>query len=144
MPTGEMARLASGPALQVWRTCRLPAVCVSLLLAVGAVFGQTFYHEFVNYDDDVYVYLNPHLREGLTGAGTAWAITSYYASNWHPLTWLSHMLDCQLYGLKPGDHLLTNVFLHPAGGHHLTNVFLHAATAILLFLALQVGSRERL
>ena len=62
--------------------------------------------------------------QGLTGEGTAWAITTYYAANWHPLTWLSHMLDCQLYDLKPG-------------GHHLTNVFLHAAAAVVLFLALR-------
>ena len=61
---------------------------------------------------------------GLTGEGIAWAITAYHAANWHPLTWLSHMLDCQLYGLKPG-------------GHHLTNVLLHAAAAVLLFLALR-------
>ena len=61
---------------------------------------------------------------GLTGEGIAWAITAYHASNWHPLTWLSHMLDCQLYGLKPG-------------GHHLTNVLLHAAAAMLLFLVLR-------
>ncbi len=67
---------------------------------------------------------NWHVRRGLTGEGTAWAITTYHACNWHPLTWLSHMLDCQLYGLKPG-------------GHHLTNVLLHAAAAILLFLALR-------
>ena len=61
---------------------------------------------------------------GLTAEGIAWAFTTSHASNWHPLTWLSHMLDCQLYGLKPG-------------GHHLTNVLLHAATAILLFLVLR-------
>ena len=71
-----------------------------------------------------YVYENRHVQRGLTGEGTAWAITAYHACNWHPLTWLSHMLDCQLYGLKPG-------------GHHLTNVLLHAAAAVLLFLALR-------
>ena len=89
-----------------------------------AVFGQTAGHDFVNFDDDDYVYENWHVKRGLTGAGIAWAITTYHAGNWHPLTWLSHMLDCQLYGLKPG-------------GHHLTNVLLHAAAAILLFLALR-------
>ncbi len=100
------------------------AVCVFLLLAVFAVFGQTATHNFVNFDDEAYVYDNGHVKGGLTSAGTAWAITTYYSSNWHPLTWLSHMLDCQLYDLKPG-------------GHHLTNVLLHAATTVLLFLAVQ-------
>ena len=102
----------------------LLAVCGLLLLAVIAVFGQTASHDFVNFDDNDYVYENRHVRGGLTGEGTAWAITAYHAGNWHPLTWLSHMLDCQLYGLKPG-------------GHHLTNVLLHAAAAVLLFLALR-------
>ena len=102
----------------------VPAVCGLLLLAVIAVFGQTAGHDFVNFDDNLYVYENPHVSGGLTGAGTAWAITAFHAHNWHPLTWLSHMLDCQLYGLKPG-------------GHHLTNVLLHAAAAVLLFLALR-------
>ena len=100
------------------------AVCGFLLLAVIAVFGQTASHDFVNFDDEAYVYENWHVQRGLTGEGTAWAITTYHAANWHPLTWLSHMLDCQLYGLKPG-------------GHHLTNVLLHAAAAVLLFLALR-------
>jgi protein O-mannosyl-transferase len=102
----------------------LLAVSVFLLLAVLAVFGQTIGHDFVNFDDDVYVYENPQVNGGLTSAGTAWAITAFHSNNWHPLTWLSHMLDCQLYGLKPG-------------GHHVSNVLLHAASAILLFLALQ-------
>jgi protein O-mannosyl-transferase len=101
----------------------VPAVCGLLLLAVITVFGQTAGHDFVNFDDDDYVLGNWHVREGLTGRGLLWAITEYHSCNWHPLTWLSHMLDCRLYETKPG-------------GHHLTNVVLHAATAILLFLAL--------
>ncbi len=72
----------------------LLAVCGWLLLAVFAVFGQTGGHDFVNFDDEAYVYENPHVRDGLTAEGTAWAITAFYSSNWHPLTWLSHMLDC--------------------------------------------------
>ncbi|MGA2255165.1 MAG: tetratricopeptide repeat protein [Thermoguttaceae bacterium] len=117
-------RLVSGSAHQVRRPYGLLAVCGFLILAVIIVFGQTASHDFVNFDDNDYVYENPHVRGGLTGAGAAWAITTYHAANWHLLTWLSHMLDCQLYGLKPG-------------GHHLTNVFLHVAAAILLFLALR-------
>ena len=100
------------------------AVCCFLPLAVILVFGQTARHDFVNFDDQDYVYGNWHVVRGLTGAGIAWAITAYHAANWHPLTWLSHMLDCQIYHLKPG-------------GHHLTNVLLHAAAAVLLFLALR-------
>ena len=98
-------------------------VCLFLLLAVVLVFGRTVGHEFVNYDDDQYVYENPRVSGGLTVDGIAWAFTAIHSSNWHPLTWLSHMLDCQLYGLHPG-------------GHHLTNVLLHAAVVILLFLVL--------
>ena len=99
-------------------------VCGFLLLAVWMVFGQSLHHDFVNYDDNEYVYENPHVMHGLTAEEIAWAFTSSSAANWHPLTWLSHMLDCQLYGLH-------------AGGHHLTNVLLHAATAVLLFLVLR-------
>jgi protein O-mannosyl-transferase len=100
------------------------AVCGFLFLAVVIVFGQTVRHDFVNYDDNQYVYENPQVDHGLTAQGIFWAFTTIDANNWHPLTWLSHMMDCQLYGLH-------------AGGHHLTNVLLHAATAILLFLVLR-------
>lgn len=99
-------------------------VCALLLLAVGLVFGQTVGFGFVNIDDDKYVDDNPQVSHGLSAAGVAWAFTHCHAANWHPLTWLSLMLDCQLYGLN-------------AGGHHLTNVVLHAATAVLLFLVLR-------
>ncbi len=99
------------------------AVCGLLLLAVGFVFGQTVRYEFVNMDDSVYVYENPMISRGLTVSGIAWVFTHSHAGNWHPVTGLSHILDCQFYGLD-------------AGRHHLTNVLLHAATAILLFLVL--------
>ncbi len=95
--------------------------CLLLALAVWVVFGQTLHHEFVNYDDDRYVYENSTITQGLNRSGIAWAFTHSHGDNWHPLTSLSHMLDCQFYGLKPG-------------GHHLTNVLLHAATAIVLLL----------
>jgi protein O-mannosyl-transferase len=91
---------------------------------VAIVFGQTVQHEFVNYDDNLYVYDNPQVAHGLTAGAIAWSFTSFDASNWHPLTWLSHALDCELYGTQ-----------HP-GLHHLTNVVLHAAVAISLFLVL--------
>jgi tetratricopeptide (TPR) repeat protein len=100
------------------------AVCGLLLLAVVLVFIQTLRHGFVNIDDGVYAAGNPHISPGLTAAGVTWVFTHSHAGNWHPLTGLSHMLDCQFYG--PG-----------AGGHHLTSLLLHAATAMLLFLVLR-------
>jgi len=99
-------------------------ICIFLAAITWLVFGQTIHHQFLNFDDDLYVYKNPHVSRGLTATGILWAFSHQYAANWHPLTWLSHMLDCQLYGLTPG-------------GHHLTNVLLHMATAILLFLVLR-------
>ncbi len=88
------------------------------------VFGQTFHYGFVNYDDDTYVYENPEVTRGLTLQGIIWAFTRVNSDNWHPLTWVSHMLDCQFYGLNPA-------------GHHVTNVLLHTTTAVLLFMVLR-------
>ena len=99
------------------------AICVALAAITWLVFGQTLRHDFVNYDDGEYVYDNPQVTPGLTREGIVWAFTRSHAANWHPLTWLSHMVDCQLFALR-------------AGGHHFTNVLLHSATAIVLFLAL--------
>ena len=116
---------ASHPKMKYWtyETYSAAAVCGFLLLAVALVFGQTVGHEFVNYDDNPYVYENPVVQKGLTLEGFHWALTYGEIGHWHPLTWLTHMLDCQIHGLK-------------AGGHHLTNVLLHAGSAILLFLVL--------
>src|SRR5437762_1241034 len=72
------------------------AVSLLLLLLVWVVFGQTLQHEFVNFDDDQYVYENANITSGLSIDGIAWALTSVHADNWHPLTTISHMLDCQL------------------------------------------------
>jgi tetratricopeptide (TPR) repeat protein len=104
-----------------WQTV---GICLSLALLTWLVFGQTLWHDFVNYDDPRYVYENTRITSGLSISGVAWAFTHIHSLNWHPLTTISHMLDCQLYGLK-------------AGGHHFTNVLLHTLAAILLFLALQ-------
>jgi Flp pilus assembly protein TadD len=100
-------------------------IAVYLFLAIIslAVFGQTIRYDFVNFDDDLYVYNAPAIQGGLTLKGIALAFTSPHARNWHPLTTISHMLDCQLYGLK-------------AGGHHTTNVFLHTIAVLLLFRVL--------
>ncbi len=108
------------------------AVSCFLVVAVLVVFGRTAYqkHGFINFDDDEYVYNNPHVTGGLSLHEAGWAFTHFYASNWHPLTWLSHMLDCQIY------HRSDQPYQQAAWGHHLTSVLLHAAAAVLLFLAL--------
>jgi len=97
------------------------AVCIFLTAIIWIVFGQTLGHDFVNFDDDRYVYENPEVSRGLTLGGFKWVLTHSHASLWHPLTTLSHMADCQIYGLK-------------AGGHHFTNVGLHNIGAVLFFL----------
>jgi protein O-mannosyl-transferase len=99
------------------------AICAALIAITWAVFGQTVGHEFVNFDDPIYVSENDHVRAGLSWQGVAWAFTHVHSHNWHPLTTISHMLDCQLFGLKPG-------------AHHFVNVLLHSATAALLFFLL--------
>jgi protein O-mannosyl-transferase len=104
-----------------WQTV---GICLSLAVLTWLVFGQTLWHDFINYDDPHYVYENTKITGGLSISGIAWAFTHIHSLNWHPLTTISHMLDCQLYGLK-------------AGWHHFTNVFLHTLAAMLLFLALQ-------
>src|SRR5262245_29007774 len=99
-------------------------ICVFLVAISVAVFGQTIRYQFVNFDDDVYVYNTPAIQAGITLKGIAAAFTNPHAHNWHPLTTISHMLDCQLYGLN-------------AGGHHATNVILHTIAVLLLFWVLQ-------
>jgi protein O-mannosyl-transferase len=99
-------------------------MCVLLAVAVFLVFGRTLRYDFVNYDDDVYFYANPHVQAGLTWPDALWAFTTGYNGNWHPLTWLSFMLDVELFGTGPA-------------GPHLTNVLLHAANTVLLFLVLR-------
>ena len=101
----------------------VPGFGVLIVLAVVTIFAQTGRYDFINCDDDYYVYENPDIANGLTWQSVAWAFTTSHAANWHPLTWMSHMLDYQLYGLKPG-------------GHHWTNVALHAAAALVLLAAL--------
>jgi protein O-mannosyl-transferase len=99
-------------------------VCIFLGAITWLVFGQTLRHDFVNVDDGDYVLKNVEVARGLTAEGVVWAFTHFHSSNWHPVTWISHMLDCEFFGLSPG-------------GHHFTNVFLHTSTAICLFLVLR-------
>jgi Flp pilus assembly protein TadD len=99
-------------------------ICLALALVTTALYWPITHHNFVNFDDDDYITNNSHVQAGLTWAGVIWAFQSGAAANWHPLTWLSHMLDCQLYGLNPG-------------GHHSTNLLFHVANTLLLFLLLR-------
>jgi tetratricopeptide (TPR) repeat protein len=106
---------------QRWLTI---GVSVFLLSLTWLVFGQTLGYDFVNYDDPRYVYQNTRITSGINLANVAWAFTHVHSENWHPLTTITHMLDCQLYGLH-------------AGWHHFTNVLLHCLAVVLLFVALE-------
>ena len=98
-----------------------------LALATAAVYFPAISHPFCNYDDSVYVIANPHVQSGLTWEMVKWAFSSFDAANWHPVTWLSHALDCQLFYLDPA-------------GHHGVNVALHVINALLLFWVLSVAT----
>jgi len=99
-------------------------VCLFLVIALFCVYRPVMDHRFINFDDTLYVTENPHVRSGLTPEGIRWAFTTAHASSWHPVTWLSHMLDCQLYGMNPGQH-------------HLTSLLFHIINTLLLFLVLR-------
>ena len=104
-----------------WKTV---CICIALAALTWAIFGQTLRYDFVNYDDPSYVYQNTRIASGINVANTAWAFTHVHSENWHPLTTITHMLDCQLHGLE-------------AGWHHFTNLLLHTIAVVLLFIALQ-------
>jgi tetratricopeptide (TPR) repeat protein len=103
-------------------------LALAIVIFLGAltwfVFGQTLHHEFINFDDGDYVFKNPKVTRGLSLDGVGWAFTHVHAGNWHPLTWISHMADCQFFGLDPA-------------WHHLSNLLIHVLTAALLFLVLR-------
>jgi tetratricopeptide (TPR) repeat protein len=98
----------------------LAGICLVLALGTLALYWPVIHHNFIGLDDNLYVTANPQVQAGLTWSGVQWAFQNSMAANWHPLTWLSHMLDCQWFGLNPA-------------GHHLTNVFFHIANVLLLF-----------
>jgi tetratricopeptide (TPR) repeat protein len=95
-----------------------------LVIATAGVYWQVKDFEFIEYDDISYVTENPYVQQGLTRDSFIWAFTATHSANWHPLTWLSHMLDIELYGMNPGPH-------------HLTNVLFHIGNTLLLFLLLR-------
>ncbi|HWF18981.1 MAG TPA: tetratricopeptide repeat protein [Verrucomicrobiae bacterium] len=101
-------------------------ICIALALGTLFLYCPVLGHDFITFDDWAYVLANPHVRDGLSLSGISWAFAGgSYSGNWHPLTWISHMVDCQLYGLD-----------HP-GGHHFTNVLFHIANTLLLFVLLK-------
>jgi len=118
------------PAGEGWRSRGLSALLFLLILAATAgVYWPMGRHGFISLDDPQFVPENPLVKAGLTAAGLRWALTTFLSGNWYPLTWLSHMLDCQLFGPN-------------AGAHHLVSAGLHAASAGLLFLALARMTRR--
>ncbi len=90
------------------------APALALIVAVFALYAQTAWHQFVEYDTPLYLTNNPHVLAGLTFDDLRWACSSFEAGNWHPLTWLSHMLDVELFGLRPAGHQLENAAWHAA------------------------------
>jgi len=104
-------------------------ICVGLIIAVCIFYSPVVHNGFV-FDDDLYILKNSQVQEGLSWSTIGWAFTTFDEANWHPLTWLSHALDCQLFGVNPA-------------GPHIENVLLHAANAVLLFLLLQSATGFR-
>jgi hypothetical protein len=103
------------------------AVALGLALLAAVIYAQTRTFESLDFDDQEYVYANENVLDGLSGHGIAWALTAFHSANWHPLTWISHMLDVQLFGPEPGPH-------------HLVNAALHATNAVVLFFVLKAAT----
>ncbi len=128
VPSASPAKLSVVSNENARGKLRLQAVlCAALMLVTLLVYARTLRNPFVNYDDQGYVVENTHVQQGLTAATVHWAFTATENDNWHPLTWLSHALDCQLFGLNPA-------------GHHLDSILLHALNAGLLFLLLSIAT----
>ena len=98
--------------------------CLLLVAATLAFYNSVVHNRFIDFDDSAYIVKNPHVQAGLTWATIKWSFTTFQEGNWHPLTWWSHALDCQIFHLNPA-------------GHHYTNLLVHCASAVLLFLLLQ-------
>ena len=105
-------------------------ICLALVAVTVAVYWPVMRFAFINFDDPDYVTQNRYVLSGLTWPGVVWALQTGHSANWHPVTWLSHMLDMQLFGLQPGPH-------------HLVNLLFHIANALLLFLLLERMSGAR-
>jgi len=106
------------------REMRLVICCLLLVAATLVFYNPIIHNQFVDFDDSSYILKNSQVQGGLTWDTVKWSFTTFRDGNWHPLTWLSHALDCQIFHLNPA-------------GHHYTNLLLHAANAVLLFLLLR-------
>src|SRR5215472_13091155 len=116
-PVGSVvAKGRSALPLSRTSTFGRPDVLILLALAVVtfAIYAQVIGHQFITLDDPTYIQENPMVDRGVTFRGLAWAFTTFHATNWHPLTWISHMIDCQLLGTNAGRHLLVNALIHVA------------------------------
>ena len=89
-------------------------ILLGLAVITFGIYAQVKGHQFITLDDPTYIQENPMVNRGVTRAGLVWAFTTFYATNWHPLTWISHMVDCQLFGMNAGGHLLLNALIHTA------------------------------
>lgn len=109
---------------EIWQNKIKLLIILLLIIITIAAYWQLTECDFISFDDNLYVTENSYVQDGLTYKGIIWAFTTFHAGNWHPLTWLSHMLDCELYGLNPM-------------GHHWTNLLFHMANTLLLFFIFQ-------
>ncbi len=125
-PATPSKPVPTSPATPAAARSRFPVWLMAVLLGLVtlALYWPATRHEFINLDDYLYVTANLHVQQGLIWENLKWAFVTPVVGNWHPLTMMSHMLDCQLFGLKPW-------------GHHLTNVLLHALNTVLVFLFLR-------
>src|SRR6266853_1454824 len=89
-------------------------ILLGVAVMTFAIYAQVIGHQFITLDDGAYIKENPMVNRGVTLAGLAWAFTTSYAANWHPLTWIAHMIDSQLFGMIAGGHLLVNGLIHAA------------------------------
>lgn len=124
---GDTSSSNVAPAIAFARlTWQFWALAAVIVCAIVAVYWQTTHFSLLDVDDPDYVTLNANVRAGLSWPTFRWAFNLGYAANWHPLTWLSHMADCQFFGMLPGQ-------IHGTGGHHLMNIILHTGATLLMF-----------
>jgi len=123
--TKQDQSVSKGIFNSVWK--RVMLLSLLLVAITFLVYRPVTSLQFINYDDNVYVTRNPYVLSGLTWNNLLWSLTSLEVANWHPLTWLSHMLDCTLFGAN-------------SAAHHLVSLLLHAVNVVLVFLLLQRGT----
>jgi Flp pilus assembly protein TadD len=111
------------PAIDDRQRRLVKRLCLALTVVTLALYSPSLRHEFLDYDDDIFVTKNEHVQKGFTGENFTWVFTNFEMALWHPITWLSHIADYKLYGMK-------------AGGHHFTGVLFHTANSVVLFLVL--------